>query len=382
MSKKTRLIILIVCAILFLVTTPYMVLYSLGYRIDFTKRRIMATGGIYVRVLPSGTDIIIDSKINKTTGLFSNSFFVQNLLPKNHNVLIKKDGYYDYQKNLPVEENEVTKLENVILFKKNYTFENLDDRKQFTLISQAEPEKFILKNNNLYYSDISENSQLTLEEKNTPLLKKIITYTISNNNIIWLNSDGHLQRSYLSGKNTEILSETALKISKTSYQLIPLEDKIFLKKDDSLFLFDQKTKSFQKFYEAVKDIKISPDGKKVVFHNGHEVIFFLSNYIDQKVPLNKFPEEISDYYWLNNDYLIFQLTAPSSSKSIEKQSKIVISEIDARGNVNAISLPQNITLKSGEVIIVKNSKIFFSQQDKKLYILTQNNLLVSEKLIP
>ena len=147
MTKKTRLIILLICVILFLIITPYIVLYSLGYRIDFAKRRIIATGGIYVRVLPQGTDIIIDSKIQNKTGLFSNSIFVQDLLPRQHNILIKKEGYYDYQKNLPVKEKEVTKLENVILFKQKILFETLNDRKQFTLLQQVPPEKFIIKNN-------------------------------------------------------------------------------------------------------------------------------------------------------------------------------------------------------------------------------------------
>ena len=124
--KKTRLIITIIYVVLFLIATPSIVLYSLGYRIDFEGRKIISTGGIYVRVLPSGADIIINS-VKSKTGFFSNSVFVQNLSPKTHEVLIKKEGYYDYKKELLVKENEVTKLENVILFKKNIVFELLGE---------------------------------------------------------------------------------------------------------------------------------------------------------------------------------------------------------------------------------------------------------------
>ena len=94
MSKQIRFIILLICAVLFFIITPYILLYSLGYRVDFENRKIVTTGGIYVRVLPQGADVIIDSKISNKTGLFSNSVFVQDLLPKQHMVLIKKDGYH------------------------------------------------------------------------------------------------------------------------------------------------------------------------------------------------------------------------------------------------------------------------------------------------
>src|SRR3990167_8145557 len=179
MTKKIRLIILAVCVLLFIIITPYVVLYSLGYRIDFENKKIVTTGGIYVRVLPQGSEVLIDSKINNKTGLFSNSVFVQNLLPKQHMVLIKKDGYHEYQKNLEVKENEVTKLENVILFKKNTIFEVLPPAAQSPFGQGVEENNFIIKNNNLYYSDILENSNLTQTQKNTAVIKNIVTYKIN-----------------------------------------------------------------------------------------------------------------------------------------------------------------------------------------------------------
>ena len=133
MTKKKRWIIFLASTVLFLVVTPYLTLYSLGYRIDFENKTIRATGGIYVRALPQGADIIIDSSIENKTGIFSNSVFVQNLLPKNHSVLIKKDGYYDYQKTIKVKEKEVIKLENVILFKKDILFSVLQKSNYFSI---------------------------------------------------------------------------------------------------------------------------------------------------------------------------------------------------------------------------------------------------------
>src|SRR5438552_405292 len=110
MTKKVRIIILTICIVLFFIATPYMVLYSLGYRIDFKHLKLMGTGGIYVKAQPESVAIAIDSARHDKTGVLFTSIFKQNLLPGKHIVTIQKDGYYDYQKTLEVKKNEVTKL--------------------------------------------------------------------------------------------------------------------------------------------------------------------------------------------------------------------------------------------------------------------------------
>lgn len=132
MTRKTRLIVLLVCVVLFLIITPYIVLHSLGYRVDFKKLKVVQTGGIFVKAEPQGADIIIDSQTN-TTGFFNNSVFVQNLLPGTYQVTIKKTGYYDYQKTLDVAEGQVTKLEHVLLIKQQIVFTTAPDTVPFPL---------------------------------------------------------------------------------------------------------------------------------------------------------------------------------------------------------------------------------------------------------
>ena len=60
----------------------------------------------------------------------------------------------------------------------------------------------------------------------------------------------------------------------------------------------------------------------------------------------------------------------------------MISETDSRGNVNTVSLPSAIKMTNGENIRIVAPEIFWSNQDKKLYILMGDSLLLSEKLIP
>ncbi|MBI1866685.1 MAG: PEGA domain-containing protein [Candidatus Staskawiczbacteria bacterium] len=355
MTRKIRFLILVICVALFFIAAPYIITYSLGYRIDFEQKKLVITGGIYVKALPQGADIIVDSKISNRTSLLSPTVFVQNLLPKQHSILIKKDGYHDYKKTLEVKEKEVIRLERVVLFKEKIPFEDLTDKTNSPFLKKDQEQIFIIKNGDLY-----KNSP----EKSLAILKKIISFEVSGNNIIWLGLDGFLYSSNQDGNNTDKLSQTPLKVdNNSSYKIVIAAQNIFLLENNNFLLLNQKTKKFETFYSLVKNFKISPDGQKILYYNESEIMYsYLNSDNPEKIFLNRFSEKIEECFWLGDNYLIFNIG-----------EKIIISEIDNRDNINMITLQQ--TLSPGD-------KIFFNQQDKKLYILTGNNILVSERLIP
>ena len=460
MKKSTRLIIIIICAILFLIIAPYIVLYSLGYRVDLANGKIIETGGIYVRVFPQGADVTINSKIKNKTGIFSNSVFVQNLLPKQHNVLIEKEGYHNYQKNLLVKEQVVTKLENVTLFKKEILFDLLKNNADYFSISpnnnilikaditskeinfetinlgnsqkneivlsikngkildskwSNDSNSYLLKTNDGYFilntsnsklqftklpisTDIKEvyfdpensNQLLFIKNKNLystlnnkEMLKDVAGFSIKDQKIVWLSYDGFLYSYDIpnnldhitkkTGQEGDKINQEELLIKKNSnYKIIFVLGMTFVQEDESLFILNEKLKTFEKFYSSVNDLKASPDGQKIILYNQHEILYSLVNSVSQKILLDKFDTSIGDVYWLNNDYLIFK-----------SGDGIIISEIDTRGNINNINLPI-LSLIDIEPKKLKSipEKIIFNQQDKKLYILTEGNLFVSEKLLP
>lgn len=370
MTKKTRVFILLICVACFLVIAPVLVLYSMGYRFDLVNMRITATGGIYVRTFPVAELIIVDSKISQKPGVFSNSVFVQSLLPKDHTVLVTKNSYYDYFKTLPVKENQVTKIEDVLLIKKNMQFTVIEGKTQSPFIVQ---EKFIIENGNLYYSDAPENSGLSAAQKSTPVLKKVVVFAQQNNNIIWLGTDGFIYKSNLASLSAEPakLILTPIKITKTGiYKILADNNHIFVNNNGNLLLLNAETSEFDAFTASIKDAKISPDGKNIVYYDNNNIyISTLPNMPQIKKTLYKSFEKINNCLWLNNNYIIFNAG-----------NKIVISEIDSRGNINAVTLPQTTAVSADKQIEVKNPKIYFDQQIGKLYILTNDILLLSEKI--
>ena len=328
---------------------------------------------------PPQVQVVIDGKTQDHTSVLSNSVFFQNLLPGLHDVSIKKDGYVDYQKNLLVPEKEVAKLENVLLIKKEIAFKLLPATES-PFDQPKETDNYILKSNALYYAPVKN----TPVSATTPLLKNVASFTISNNAIIWLGLDGVLYRSDSQGLQTTPQTSVPLAINKkNTYQISVLGQYTFLQANDTLYLLDADKQSWQSFYQPVHTVKLSPDGQKITYVNDHEVFIWYVNNAKttasggvpssggkDKGLLKNFTEKISDVYWLNSDYLI-----------LNTDNGIMISEIDERNNVNVVTLPAT-TLVDGNIMTIKNPKILFDQQTKKLYILTGNTVLVSERLVP
>ena len=78
-------------------------------------------------------------------------------------------------------------------------------------------------------------------------------------------------------------------------------------------------------------------------------------------------EKVVDFsyvFWLNSNYLIFNLG-----------NHLKIVEIDDRDRIQTLDITPTTNLGGGN-----NPEIYFNGNNRKLYILSQGNLFVSEKL--
>ncbi len=467
MTKKTRLLIFVICVASFLAITPNLVLYSMGYRLDLKTMKVTATGGIYVRTFPTAERISIDSGLSQKPGLFSNSIFVQNLIPTEHSVLAQKDGYFDYAKTIPVQKNQVTKLENILLIRQNIAFQKITDNVDFFSVapnkqailtattgsknisfnyfssaSDNQPQIFaiarvgtvssvewssdsifaLLKieglNNTFYYLFDSttppqlnpgqtkpqdlvallllsldkstqrpyfnpnnskeifyiKNSVLYSEtkDKELPIITNVSGYNFLGGSIIWLSTDGFLYKSDFSGENKTQMSVKSVSVkSGQNFEISVVADKVFMHADNSLLLLNAGTKIFENLPLPASSYKIilSPDQKNIAFRNGKDI--YLYSFVDDVYEKIFSGDLLGNCQWLNNDYIIFT-----------SGDKIIISEIDYRGNINTVTLPQTITLQSDTEIKVTKPEAFFNSQDGKVYFLTNKTLISSEKIIP
>jgi len=374
MNKKIRFGIFIFLVCLYLILSPILIFYSLGYRFDFKDFKIVSTGGIYLKTWPQDVQISVDGKISKKTGIFSNESIVQGLFPKKHAIIVEKDGYFSWEKILEVIDQEITRVENVTLIKKDVRFSRTATEPAGTS-SFKDTENTILSTYPNYQgangSFVIKGDALFLAgQEETPLLGDVITYIVYKNQLFWLADDGILYQSDLAGRNKRKVSEIPLAIKKDrTYKIIINSPFTFVKDNDNLLILNQKTKDFETYYNSVTNLKFSQDGSRFLYFNDHEIFFSYSNNPGEKILITRFRDKIGDCYWFNNDYVIFNLGP-----------QIKISEIDIRDKINIVDLAQTITVDSIGYSLSATPEIFFDEANKVLYISSDNNTFISEPL--
>jgi len=423
MEKGVRKIIFLFCLIFFIVVAPGMVLYSQGYRINWEAKKISQTGGLFLKVWPKQVEIYLDSRLKKKTDFFFGSALIENLLPKKYNVLIKKEGFHPWEKTLSIEEKKVQLAENIILFSQNPSLNTLSqnvekfwfliDEKQVILKELKETGGWALKIYDLgkgvkghliedkdiypgadlitlksedskkillevgikeslksYVLEIDKNPPVLIEKKEELFLPEdVLTYQEFNGEVYYLDNSGHLFKTDRAFDSKTRISKIPISIlPETEYQIEKFADFIFIQEGQILYFLNPETKSFEKFFENLKGLALSPDYKKLAYFSDYEIwILFLEEKNQplfkkegERLFLFRLSEKINQVIWLNSDYLV--LTTANNVK---------ISEIDERDRINIVNFAQ-----------VENPEVFFNKTNKKLYILSQETLYRSENLLP
>ncbi len=237
----------------------------------------------------------------------------------------------------------------------------LDSPEKLYFLPNYSQELFVFKEKEL------RELNLSTREISSPVLKNIITLTISYNDIYYLDSSGFVFKNNLFFNQEEKLNIIPFSIKKeTEYEIRALNSYVFLQENNVLYLFNRGKKSFEKFFESIKGFESSYDSQKMVYFNDYEIwVLFLEKKYDQpqkeageKLFITRFSEKIDNLFWYTSHYLIFNVG-----------DKIKVVEIDDRDKINIVDLAE-----------FKKPKIFWS--NKKLYILSEENLYVSEELTP
>ena len=115
MSRIWRKLVFISFISLFVVLTPLLILYSLGYRYDFSTNNVEKNGAFYIKSYPKGANIYIDNidTEEKTPRQ------VTNIKPGLYNLEIKKEKYVPWNKQLYIYPGETTFVEDIVLFLEN-----------------------------------------------------------------------------------------------------------------------------------------------------------------------------------------------------------------------------------------------------------------------
>ncbi len=117
-------------ASLILLIASYLIIYSMGYKINFMSRKIIKTGMIVlsVDVKPDKISINNQSKTAKKESAYQ-------LVPAYYDVKIEKDGYKEWKVSTQVKEELVNYYSNIVLFKDSIKVEKLQNSDKIELLN-------------------------------------------------------------------------------------------------------------------------------------------------------------------------------------------------------------------------------------------------------
>jgi len=112
MNLKTRRILYTAFTVLFFLAAPPLVLYTAGFRYDFKYNRVVETGSMVVKSLPSEASIYIDSvQSSEPTPTIINT-----ILPGEINLLVSLSGHHSWEKKIDIKPRVTSFEERIKLF--------------------------------------------------------------------------------------------------------------------------------------------------------------------------------------------------------------------------------------------------------------------------
>ena len=84
MTKRIRFFLFLSFIILFIVITPLIVFYSLGWRFDWKTKKITQPGIFYFKIYPKNVEVYINGELKKKTDFFFGSALIEDLMPNKY----------------------------------------------------------------------------------------------------------------------------------------------------------------------------------------------------------------------------------------------------------------------------------------------------------
>jgi len=101
MTRKTRWVLFCIAVCIFVALSYIMVMFSLGYKYDFSTWRFVRTGSLQVIGNTSAT-VYLDGISIGGTSFLGNALYVGRLLPHSYRVRLMRDGFRPWDKSVSI----------------------------------------------------------------------------------------------------------------------------------------------------------------------------------------------------------------------------------------------------------------------------------------
>jgi hypothetical protein len=322
MKLRNRFLLVGTGVVLFLVTTPVLVLYARGFKIDWKTKSVVKTGTLVVKTEPEEAIVFLnDQKQDSETP--SNIRF---LIPGDYNIRIEKTDYQSWTKRLSVRSQLVTwansNRDYIALFLKMPALHE-------TWIGQ---DVFIIEHK--IYFHTATNQVREINTKNGEISSLETDPSPSIDPIPEINAT-------LNQLNTPVPSFTSGFILKTSNQ-------IYLILDQTLYLVND---HLEKIYSPVTKVDWDENSKELLFSNNNEIYLYNADYKTFDLIMRSLTPLNNPVLNIETGYVFFQ-----------NEGKIKAIEIDGRDHHNIFTIADAL------------DNFSLSTDGKKLFVFNQTEI--------
>ncbi|MDD2757747.1 MAG: PEGA domain-containing protein [Patescibacteria group bacterium] len=115
LTKPYRRGILIAFVALFFILAPAIIMYTSGYRYDWQRGLLRETGAINVDVEPASAAVYLNEVKMKS----KMPVRINDRIPGRYNIRVAADGYYDWRKEVEVENKQTVYIKEISIIRKN-----------------------------------------------------------------------------------------------------------------------------------------------------------------------------------------------------------------------------------------------------------------------
>lgn len=163
MNIKIHRILALIFVLIFVICIPLVLVYAMGYKFNTGKWRWEKTGVFFIKSFPKDAEIYINGK----SAELKTPARLTRLLPNVYNISIQKKDYFPWAKNLAIEPQLTTFIEDASLF-----------------LSESRPE--LITNGIFSLSSISQDKNTLAFLEQTESISKLLLYSYDKNQVRWL----------------------------------------------------------------------------------------------------------------------------------------------------------------------------------------------------
>ena len=388
MNIWLRRIFFIFTIIVFFIIAPLLLFYSMGWRYNFETKQLEKVGVITIQTEPRSASVVFNDKLlNKKTPLT-----IKNLLSDEYNLSIYKDGYYQWSKDVKVNQSETTPVPLIYLLKAQSSLKPIiqqplkiitqsPDRKKIAVsrnnsVEITELDNFKTIHTNLVDNEVLdffwslnsdkiicslENGSFTLIDTNsaTNVLTLFELFNVQPSAIQWSQDENDI--IYASANNSDFyrlntFQKTATLLFSNKNIIFTTNELFFDQRGDTLVALNNDGKQINSL-NLKKNAELSflttLDGYLPIIDNNNEIAYFYN--IDDN-DFEKLSETVKNIYWNKGENkLLFHNNHEIWSWDHDKDEKELI-----------IRTSETIT---DAVWMAKSSYVIYSQKDNGLKII-------------